>query len=151
MSMLLDAFEGILGLTDAEKADLAACLPAVQADIDAIDAQISDIIYANQIYVSYQNGIVKKLLADWQVIGPNVSALISGGYVDIAGTMAAINDAHAILSTPILVNQYQKLLPLITKLHADWPTLKKVWDIVDGALKRKGITVIEVIKLGRDL
>jgi hypothetical protein len=78
---------------------------------------------------------------------PNAALLLSDqGGVDIGGATAAVKDAQtAVQQTyPTVYSQvtayYNKLLPTIEKVMAEWPKVEPAIDVVMKAMKRQGHT-----------
>jgi hypothetical protein len=145
MNPLINMLELNLGFTADEKNKFEASLPAIKDMIDAVNARTADIVAINAFYLASQDKLVKPVLADWAVVAPNVSALISNGTVDIGATIAAINDVEQMMALPAVVAQANKLLPLIARIQADWPTLMQILDLIDAALARKGTSLSKVL------
>jgi hypothetical protein len=149
MNPLINMIEANLKLTPDEKNKFEASFPAIKDVLDTIDAHMADIVSINTFYLASQDSLVTPLLNDWGIIGPNVSALLSNGTVDIGAVIGAVNDVEQMMALPAVVAQYNKLLPLIARIQADWPSLMEVLDIIDAALGRKGTSLSKVLEQAR--
>jgi hypothetical protein len=149
MSFLIDTLYGMLGLTDAEKATVNQSLPAIQNALDLVDAHLDDVKAMQQLLVTNKKPIAQ-LLADWAVIGPNLSASCVDGNVDLFGTMGAYNDAKAVIAAnpknvAAVTAMYNKLLPVINGVIADWPKIKPAVTVIMGAAHRGNVSLGDVM------
>jgi hypothetical protein len=149
MSFLIDTLYGILGLTDAEKAEVNLTLPYVKNALDLVDAHLDDVKAIQQLLITNKKPIAQ-LLADWAVVGPNLSSATVDGPVDLFGTMGAYNDVKAVIAAnpknvAAITALYNKLLPVINGLIADWPKIKPAVTVIMGAAHRGNVSPGDVV------
>lgn len=154
MAFLIDTLYSMLGLTDAEQATVNAALPSIKDLLDTVDAHLSDIKAFEQLLVVNKSPI-NQLLTDWGTIGPNLSAAIGDGNVDLFDTMNAFNDAkNVVASNPKNVQAatdlYNKFVPLINQAIADWPAIKPAVQVIIVAVQRRGLSAATLSKLFKE-
>lgn len=145
MSILINSLYGMLGLTADEQATVNSALPVIKDLLDAIDANLSVVTQIEQLQTKNQP-LIKTFVADWAIIGPNVSAAISDGSVDLFGTINAYNDLKSKIAaapqvTTSSVAIYNQLLPIINKAIADWPKIEPAVKAIMGGAQRSNISV----------
>lgn len=145
LSLLLDQ----LDLTKDERDAIAVALPNCKVAVDALDSSLPDIYSANHLYIGNQT-LLQRLFSDVKKLGPNVSALLGDGWVDIPTTMSAAKDVEAaIQGDPATVNTVQalvgKLMPLFNTLQREWPNIKPAYDALSAALGRKGLSLTQFV------
>lgn len=150
MSFLIDTLYGFLGLTEAEKAVVNSSLPSIKDLLDAVDAHLDDVNTLEQLLITNKKPL-KQLLADWAVVGPNLSAACVDGSVDMFGTLGAYNDVKAIIAAnPKNVQAatvlFNKLVPVINQAIADWPNIKPAFDVVMAAAHRSNVSLDDLVK-----
>jgi hypothetical protein len=148
-SFLIGTLYSTLGLTDAEQATVNAALPTIKTLLDAIDANVSVIGLIEQLQIKNQP-LLNKILADWAVIGPNLSAAMVDGSVDLFGTLGAYNDIKSsIAAKPKTVTAataiYTQLSPLINQAIADWPTISPAVQVIIAAAQRSNMSLDDVM------
>jgi hypothetical protein len=146
MSFLIDTMYNVLGLTADEQATVNAALPSIKDLLDTLDAHLDDIKAVEQLLVVNKMPI-NQLLTDWGVIGPNISASISDGQVDLFDTMSAFNDAKSVIaSNPKNVQAaealYNKLVPAINQAVSDWPKISPAVQVIMVAAQRRNVASI---------
>lgn len=143
-SLFLGMLEGMLGLNPAEQATVEPCLPAIKAIVDAINGNADDIWALNEHFCTQQTA-VKRMFDDYRKIGPNISQLLGDGWVDISTTLAAAEDLKAAWTAnpavPDLIAIYNRCLPALNTIIANWPKAKPALQIIMTAVLRKGVTI----------
>lgn len=149
MPFVIDILYKQLALTEEEINSLNAALPSIKIVLDAVDAHMDDIDAIDQ-WVDDNQALIKQLLTDWRVIGPNMSLDISDRWVDVFGLMAAWKDVKAnIASNPAAIQNltvlYNNLVPVVNEAIAHWPTIKPAMKTVLAASHRRNMPMVEVI------
>lgn len=149
MNFLLAVALSDIGLTDGEQQTVDACLPDAKAMVDALNAALPDIQSANNLYQRSQT-LVLRLLSDYAKCGPNISALLGNGWVDIPSVMAAVGDAKSAISADpqtmsAFEQSYNKLDPVILELVRLWPKVKPAYNAIMAALARKSQTPADAL------
>lgn len=145
MSLLINSIYGMLGLTDDEQATVNAALPTIKDLLDAVDANLGAINQFEQLQIKNQP-FIKTVVSDWAIIGPNLSAAISGGSVNLFAIANAFNDIKTQVAASSVAAQsatslYNQLLPVINKGIADWPKIAPAVQVLAGAISRSKMTV----------
>jgi hypothetical protein len=142
MSLMIDILEGMLDLTDEEKAQIAPCLPAAQDAVDALNAAWPDVDTLNTMITTTQT-LRNQAMGDLDKLMPDLAALLDDGMVDCGSSIQAIKDMQGIVkNNPMVVHQlgtiYTKMVPVINKVQADWPQIEPAIKIIIAACQRKG-------------
>lgn len=145
MSILIDSLYSMLGLTADEQAVVNSALPAIKDLLDAVDANLSVINQVEQLQIKNQP-LIKQLVADWAIIGPNFSAATVDGSVDLFGTLNAFTDIKSkIAANPQFVASataiYNQLLPVINKAIADWPKIALAVQVIMNGSKASNMPI----------
>jgi hypothetical protein len=149
VSFIIDTLYGKLGLTTDQQAVVNAALPSIKDALDVVDAHLDDINTIEQLLVVNQVPI-KQLLADWAVVGPNISSSIVDGPVDLFGILGAYNDAKSTIAAnpknvQAITALFSKLMPVCYQLMADWPKIKPAVQVIVNASQQGGVTVGNVM------
>src|ERR1700729_385188 len=126
-SFLISTLYSTLGLTVDEQTTVNAALPTISALLDVIDAHLADVTTAQRLLAA-NKAPIKKLLADVAVIGPNISASMVDGSVDLFATLGAYNDIKSVIAAnpknvAAATALFNDLLPVINQAITDWPKI----------------------------
>ena len=150
MSVFLDTIYNMLGLTADQQSVVNSALPAIKDVLDAADANLDVIDNIEHIQTKHQL-LIKDLVADWKIIGPNLSAAAVDGSVDFFATINAYNDIKTKLAAnpdvmPALQVIYNQLAPVIMKVISDWPKIEPAVNVIMGGVAAKGGLDIRAIQ-----
>lgn len=149
MSFLINTLYGKLELTDAEQATVNKALPLVSKLLDGFDDHLVDIEAIVQLLIKNQ-AMQKQLVADWTIVGPNLSAACIDGNVDLFGILGAFNDAKSVIAAnPTTVQNatvhYNNLVPVVNLAVTNWPTIGPAVQIIMAAAHKSGVTADDML------
>jgi hypothetical protein len=151
---LLDMLEGMLNLSDDDKATVNAAAPYVANWLDELNKQwgtLSNLI-AN---LAASKPIVDRLINDGQQLAPIVSNVLKGGgsMFDAGPAMSAYNDAKAVIAAnPKLVaglqRDYQWLAPLIAQVESDMkrPEVQAAVELLQRKMGQQNVSMEHLMR-----
>lgn len=146
MNFVLSMLEGMLGLSDDEKAAIEPCLPALKTMIDQINDVWPQVQQAADLVASNKT-LVDRMLDDVNTILPNASALVGGSvYIDVGGTLSKVKDLQTVVqdnpkTTQDVRTLYAAIEPVIVSISQEWPSVAPAYNTIVVAAKRKGYSL----------